>query len=96
MAQQIIDVGGVPTLFSPVPAHALERGDLFCYRIAGGFNEGRLSPMHRACGPAEIHGRQAHVPVLTDYVGAQYHIPFRLNEPVLRAVGVRAGRGGSR
>lgn len=100
MTQHVIDVNGVPTLFSPVPAHSLEPGDLLCYVIAGGVNAGELTAPVRAIGHLEhgweVTGRIVRVPVPAVYVGTRYSIPFLLNESVLRAVGARAGRGGAR
>lgn len=84
MAQIVID--GV--LFSPVLAHSLEPGDLIC-------DDPGHAPPRRV---AAILARSADG-VLFDLElrsGVVGKFSFRLNGPVLRAVGARAGRGGAR
>lgn len=79
MAQQVID--GI--LFSPVPAHQLEPGDLF---HADDVTE-------RVVAVESTHRRRAtYLRVIT--ASDVFHV--LANSPVLRAVGARAGRGGAR
>lgn len=81
MAQHVIDVDGVPTLFSPVPAHSLEPGDL----ISHDDSPARVLMVSRT-------GLSRYLRV-TD-ANDTWLMP--VNIPVLRAVGARAGRGGAR
>lgn len=81
---QIIDVPelGGPTLFSPVPAHALEPGDLFhaddvTERVISVSKSGQRARYLRIVCASDV-----------------FHTP--INSPVLRAVGARASRGGAR
>lgn len=88
MAQIVID--GV--LFSPVLAHSLEPGDLIAMvprfaQFAATTHRVKSQPV-----PGEPH--QVDIQIEHEY--ADYHIPFMRNEPVLRAVGARAARGGAR
>jgi hypothetical protein len=90
MAQIVIDVDGVPVLFSPVLAHSLEPGDLVTtpdavtsWRVVAITNtRHRLAPMVRVTFDVPGYGDSRAL------LGA--------NESVLRAVGARAGRGGAR
>lgn len=84
MAQIVIEVNDVPTLFSPVLAHALEPGDLV-YDAECDAGPWRTPLVEHADGVTfiEFPGHNGGV-----YTGS--------NRPVLRAVGARASRGGAR
>lgn len=89
MTQHVIDVDGVPTLFSPVPAHALEPGDLVT-DADGDSVPWRTPYVETFDGVTFI-----------EFDGAApgergYGIELGANAPVLRAVGARAARGGAR
>jgi hypothetical protein len=93
MAQIVIDVDGVPVLFSPVLAHALEPGDLIhqdghAWRVLAPPTE--FNPDRRPNAPS----RSIQLRRVAD--GEWVHGGFSANAPVLRAVGARAGRGGAR
>lgn len=77
----IIDVDGVPTLFSPVLAHALEPGDL----ISHDDTPARVRMVSR-------NGLSRYMCVTDD--DDTWLMP--VNVAVLRAVGARGGRGGAR
>lgn len=90
MATIVIDVPGLgPTLFSPVMAHALEPGDLITHNGEPNGLTWRV-----------VAVRQYRSPIVGGLcVRATYDVPgfgdsegvLKLNEPVLRAVGARAG-----
>lgn len=86
MTQQVID--GV--LYSQVLAHSLERGDIIIdprpWRDQG---PGIVTY------PVEIYSGRVDVYV-QPFNGKHHRCVLRTNEPVLRAVGARAGRGGAR
>lgn len=87
MTQRVIDVDGVPTLFSPVLAHALEPGDL----IATPFADMPTTRVDAVARSANHWG----LSVLIDTSHGTL-LEEALNAPVLRAVGARAGRVGTR
>lgn len=84
MAQQVIK----GLMFSPVLAHELEPGDTITEPV----NE------HGEGGwPVRINGIETYdggVTLFVDFGG--WGVVFDRNEPVLRAVGARASRGGAR
>jgi hypothetical protein len=88
MAQTVIEVDGVPTLFSPVLAHSLEPGDLIC-------DDPGHSPPRRVAAVLgnTIDGVLFDLELRSGVVGK---FSFRANSSVLRAVGARASRGGAR
>lgn len=83
MAQQVIDVDGTPTLFSPVPANQLMPGDLVC-DADGGSRPWRTPLVEHRDGVTFIEFEECGGVVLGT------------NVPVLRAVGANSGRGGAR
>lgn len=89
MSQRVIDVDGVPTLFSPVLAHSLEPGDLIhqdgrAWRVLAQPSE--FNPYRRPSAPS----RSIQLRRVSD--GEWVHGTFGTNAPVLRAVGARAAR----
>lgn len=89
MATQIDVPGMGMTLFSKVPAHALEPGDLITHNAEPNGVTWRV-----------VAVRQYRSPIVGGLcVRATYHVPgfgdsegvLQLNEPVLRAVGARTG-----
>lgn len=80
MAQQLID--GV--LFSPVPAHALEPGDLVALTV--------FQVVFRLTEATPT----AHATMRLRAAGQRNPREVPANAPVLRAVGARASRGGAR
>lgn len=95
MTQRLIDVDGVPTLFSPVLAHTLEPGDLFTLTLGPAlrFREVPYRRVLAVTGRTATHlGIVRNHPHLTAGIG----MSLRLNSTVYRAIGARGGRGGSR
>ena len=100
MTQRVIDVDGVPTLFSPVLAHALEPGDLFTLPHPGttdgqplGWFTGKVST-RRVLAVVERTGTEIILRRTCPKDGSKV-VGYALNRPVLRAVGARAGRVGT-
>lgn len=88
MTQRVIDVDGVPTLFSPVLAHTLEPGDLIT-----------LEDSRRVPTRIEVIDRIGTGPWARVYAklsGTRTTLGFNINGTVLRAVGAYAARGGAR
>lgn len=82
---KVINVPGMgPTLFSAVFAHSLELGDLI---ISGP----ETDQVRRVQGIEPGDPGELDVQVGTGFRGPRYCWVFGVNEPVLRAVGARAG-----
>jgi hypothetical protein len=90
MTQHVIDVDGVPTLFSPVLAHSLEPGDLFTLTDPGSY-PWRVYYIERESRDVLWIGVTA-----PGTGGSEFGYEVMFNQSVLRAVGARAARGGAR
>lgn len=96
MTQQIIDVDGVPTLFSPVMAHALEPGDLFTLPVVDDRKHFTPIGTRRVLSPPVPADGDRVTFTRSDPTHGTRVVTYSANRPVLRAVGARAGRGGAR
>lgn len=82
---KVIDVPGMgPTLFSPVLAHSLEKGDLIAVE------EPQVWRVTARPKPTKVRGFLT-LMAFRDSENREIELGFLTNEPVWRAVGARAG-----